>query len=415
MGDTSDRSIVPWLCSEPCSSKMAGQKIVGAHQERKDSAALGHERMSRSQASQDLFVAATYGDIPTMAVALEAHGDPNACNADGLAPLTVAAAGGHVQGVLLLLDSGAMPDGGPSAHGLSPLGVAAAQGNLEVMKALLRARANVSLGAKQGKAALMRAAAAGHVDASILLIEASAPVDACDHNGVSALMLAVEKGREETIMLLLSRNASASHADKHQRSALARAVDMLFRMSTQKANMTPFWAPIDRWIFICRELAHHAADPNMINDAGETLLSRAVRHRRNDITELLLDIGAVPDQAVPALKNGSVLILASRTGCLEICKTLIERMASVDFRDRRGDNALSSATTNGNEDIALLLMDHGAKPIKRAAPGLPLVVHAAENGCGQLYSRLLIHNHVPATRKAKQKATDGQEKPSRAE
>lgn len=386
-------------CSQTCGSQDVGHsKILRRRLNVEESASAAHERMCCSPTSQELLIAATFGDVPRLAAALDAHGDPNACDADGLSPLTLASAGGHVQSVILLLEARAMPDSNPHAQGLSALVVAAAQGNMEVLKALLRAAANPAQGAKKGTAPLMRAAAAGHVDVCTILIEGSAPVDACDRSGTSPLMLAAEKGRAQVVMLLLSRKASANRLDVHNRCTLMRAVDILLRKNPQKCNLTPFWAPIDHWFLLCRELVEHAADPNIVNGVGETLLARAVRHQRKDITEFLLDVGAVPDLPVPILQNGSVLLLAARAGSFKLCKVLIERLASVNICDCQGDNALSLAASHGHERVAMLLMDHGAKPLQRTSDGQPLIVRAAESGCKQLYNRLLIHGHVQAVK-----------------
>merc|ERR1719203_955902 len=107
--------------------------------------------MRESGSSQDLFDAAIRGDVKVAMSALVSHGNPNCCNADGLTPLLVAAAGGHTDIVRLLTTSGAKVNAAPGG-GAFPISLAAAQGDMDSLCLLLQWKADPNVGARTGNA-----------------------------------------------------------------------------------------------------------------------------------------------------------------------------------------------------------------------------------------------------------------------
>jgi hypothetical protein len=130
---------------------------------------MWHSKMKESPESQALFWASVRGEHIQAMDALVAKANPNCCNKDGLNSLMVAAAGGHLETVRLLVTAGARVNSLPSKHGLTPMGMAAARGANEVLELLMAWNGDPNLGQLMGRTALMHAAASGHVRAGQIL------------------------------------------------------------------------------------------------------------------------------------------------------------------------------------------------------------------------------------------------------
>lgn len=61
-------------------------------------------------------------------------------------------------------------------------------------------------------------------------------------------------------------------------------------------------------------------------------------------------------------RKESALHLATARGYHEICKILLERGADVEITDHCGNNPLHVATMNNDIAVAMVLMNHGARP-----------------------------------------------------
>jgi len=101
------------------------------------------------------------------------------------------------------------------------------------------------------------------------------------------------------------------------------------------------------------------ADVNSKNRMGWTLLHTAIRNRRIEITQLLIDKGS----NVNARDNRgrTPLHFAVETGQKEVVEQLIAKGAEINVMDIQADNALSLANKNNQTEIAELLKKHGAR------------------------------------------------------
>jgi ankyrin repeat protein len=160
----------------------------------------------------------------------------------GRMPLTMAAQGGHLEVVRLLVEKGAPIDvrgnylGAPPSTvayysspavarmlrvkapvepvGATALYVAALEGQLEVVKLLLASGAAIDVRADDGSTPLAIAAQHGHLAVARLLVDKGAAVDAADDNGVTPLARAaqIRDGRPdqqlEMMKFLLARGAN---------------------------------------------------------------------------------------------------------------------------------------------------------------------------------------------------------------
>jgi len=101
------------------------------------------------------------------------------------------------------------------------------------------------------------------------------------------------------------------------------------------------------------------ADVNSKNRMGWTLLQTAIRNKRTEIAQLLIDKGA--DVNAKDNRGKTPLHFAVESGQRAIVETLIAKGADVNVMDGRADNALSLAKKNGQDEITQLLIKHGAQ------------------------------------------------------
>jgi len=362
-------------------SKSSCTREAAARQTRR-----GFGQMLRSPESVALLHAAGTGDGRGVRGALGRHADPNCCNADGLTALMLAAAGGFNEVVELLLLGGGKANGGPSKHGLSALGLAAARGSDEIVRQLLAWSASVSESSSWSAPPLTAAAAAGHLGVCKLLMEATAHLDHTDRRGATAAMAAADRSRRDVLRLFIDWSADVARVDRCGRSVLSRAVDALLALPPAPAPSVHAAVTLaSMWRDLCSLMVKHAADVDVIDSTGDSLLVKAVRRRRPDIVSMLLDLGAACNLPVPSLRCGTALLLAAGTGCRDICVLLAVRLAQLSSTNPDGQSALACAVERGDEPLARFLLDNGA-----TAPSAMLAVEAASKGCGLvLYQKLL--------------------------
>jgi ankyrin repeat protein len=131
-------------------------------------------------------------------------------DAGGVTALSIAAASGHRELGIALLDRHANPET-TDERGARPLMAAAvAASSTDLLIALLAARADVDAQQEgSGKTALIFAAGAGRAEACRTLLKASAAPDLQAETGAAALHAAAANGHREACSVLLQANADA--------------------------------------------------------------------------------------------------------------------------------------------------------------------------------------------------------------
>lgn len=122
---------------------------------------------------------------------------------------------------------------------------------------------------------------------------------------------------------------------------------------------------------------------------GFTALHLAAFFSRADLAERLLALGADPAAVSRNAMQVTPLHSAAASGCLEVCRLLLERGAPVDARQLGGFTALMAAAASGDEALATLLLAHGADPAAPNDEGRTAVELARENGHAALAALLL--------------------------
>ena len=194
-----------------------------------------------------------------------------------------------------------------------------------------------------------------------ILLDQGADVHVRDCDGAMALHQAVECGCLESVSLLVRTGADVNAPGMSGGTPLHSVGD-----STE----------------IARFLLDAGADPNRLNDDGETPLYQAIRWGSSEVTDVLLarcepsifDIIALGDirelqrrlGAAPELLNAhdvrglGLLHYAAETGQARIAEYLLDQGTGPDVLDDRGDTPLHFAAESKGSEVAELLIARGA-------------------------------------------------------
>jgi ankyrin repeat protein len=256
----------------------------------------------------------------------------DAPDAQGETPLMYAAQVGSLDGIKLLLASGADVNR-QSASGATALMFAAT--DLAKTRALLDAGANPNLASKSGKTALLLAAMSDpSIDIVRALLAKGASLKAVDEGKTTALLAAAQGNDLETIKLMIDSGLNVNAANVVGLTPLMfaagfyanpRATTMLLAKGAQVNVVTA-----------------DSLDPPNVSKAGPT-------------------------------QNGryTPLLLTATFGPPSMTKTLLDAGANVNARDVRGMTALMLAVATDWQDPAMirLLLDHGVDPSAKSATG----------------------------------------------
>lgn len=157
--------------------------------------------------------AAARGHAEIVKALLEAGAPVDAAGAttDKMRPIQMAASGGSVDAVALLIDAGADLSYGASEGSGTPLHIAAGEGHVDVVRRLLDAGADPYAEVGTGYATLPVhwAAFEGQTDVVAMFLDAGVPIDAASGVGTTSLHLAVRSLHAETARFLIENGADA--------------------------------------------------------------------------------------------------------------------------------------------------------------------------------------------------------------
>ncbi len=198
--------------------------------------------------------------------------------------------------------------------------------DLELTDQLIRAGANVKAANRYGVNALYLACVNGNPAMIERLIKAGADVNAASTEGETPLMTASRGGRLEAVKVLLARGAEVNAREEWR---------------GQTALM---WAVAQSHPDIVKELIAHGADVN-----GRSAFQKWDRQVTAEPREKWMPQGSL-----------TPLLFATRQGCLECARILIEAGANPNAADLEGVTPMISAIINGHYDVAAFLAEKGA-------------------------------------------------------
>lgn len=171
-----------------------------------------------------LSLAASGGYVQIIKLLLSHGGEINSRTGSklGISPLMLAAMNGHTTAVKLLLDMGSDINAQIETNRNTALTLACFQGRHEVVALLVERKANIEHRAKTGLTPLMEAASGGYVEVGRVLLDRGADVNAAPvpSSRDSALTIASDKGHYRFVDLLLRKNATIDVKNKKGNSPL---------------------------------------------------------------------------------------------------------------------------------------------------------------------------------------------------
>jgi ankyrin repeat protein len=304
-----------------------------------------------------VLAAAKNGTAEALGVALAAHADPNAADADGTSALHWAVHRGDLDAARLLLDAGAAVDRA-NRYGVRPSYLAAENGDAAMLRLLLDAGADPNAVFAEGESVLMTAARAGDEAAIGVLIDAGAAVDAVEsRDGQTALMWAAAANNGPAVAALL---AAGARRDAREATGNFTALGVAVRAGAVAA---------------ARALLAGGAEANETLGDGMSRLVLAAHNANYDAASALLEYGADPNAAVQGWTALHEIALVRRwnrgfnlpgpeqddaLSGMELVRQLAAAGANVDARQTEQIEGGGGLNRPGTTPLIDFLVEHGA-------------------------------------------------------
>jgi len=288
-------------------------------------------------------------------------------------------------------------------------------GKLEEVQGLIRSGAWVDTRDSFGNTALMNASFQGHEEVVRLLLQSGAAVNLRNRESAfgTAMERAAANGHVGTVRLLLEAGADPREG---MRVAATRGKEEVVEFFRKEGYEAPPGSLQEAAGFgdvaSARSYLDAGADINAAEGStGTTPLMLAAQRGHGEVVRLLLDRGAKVNVQERSGQRATALMMASRTGAVETVRLLIEKGASINTRDADKFTALHYAAEGGSVEAADLLIRAGAD--LGAKSGLyrttPLLAAAGTEGNPEM-ARLLLGKGA----KADDRDKDGRSAISRA-
>ena len=259
---------------------------------------------------------------------------------------------GHSSVVKALIEAGADVNG-QDEDGTTPLMQAACGDDDQMVHELIRAGASVTAMNKQWKQrALHIACMEGHSSVIKALVKAGADVNGQDEDGTTLLMEAAYRGDDQVVHELIRAGASVSAKNNKQQTALHTA-----------SNSESMWAPRKGFSSVVNALIEAGAKINGQDEDGTTPLMQAAYRGDDQMVHELIRAGA----SVTAKNNNQQtalfhLAISSRSWWAHstVVKALIEAGADINGQDEDGTTPLMQAAYKGHYYAVLELVKAGA-------------------------------------------------------
>lgn len=246
---------------------------------------------------------------------------------------------------------------------VNALAAAAELGETAIVRRLVEAGVDPNGRDARGKTALMRAAEEGHSETARVLLDAGADMGACDGLNLTPKDLAAMREHKDVVRLFEERARPPAPARKRSK-ALAKAVEA--------GDLAAVVVELEA-----------GADPDAPDDRGMTPLLNALRLKRADMVEALLDAGARLDTP-PNLPP--IFAALAEQPLLEL---LLAAGADVNARDRSGQTPLMVASWRKHPTAALRLVAAGADVNALDDRGDTALVYACMHEQAEIVAALL--------------------------
>uniref|UniRef100_A0A3B3SNT8 Tetratricopeptide repeat, ankyrin repeat and coiled-coil containing 1 n=1 Tax=Paramormyrops kingsleyae TaxID=1676925 RepID=A0A3B3SNT8_9TELE len=190
----------------------------------------------------------------------------------------------------------------------------------------------------------------GHQELVSLLLEFGATVEGTSENGMSALCFAAAAGHLGLVTLLCKRGVKVDHVDKSGQCALVHTA-LRGHLDVMQFLLAMEWSP-----------GGGQGDSGLKSRATQQALTAACSMGHTQVVRSLLALSnehSVQIDGHDTLWGETALTAASSRGKLEVCKLLLEEGAVVQQANRRGASSLFCAVRQGHWQVAELLLEQG--------------------------------------------------------
>ena len=234
-------------------------------------------------------------------------------------------------------------------NGDTPIHIAAKGGHIETLKVLIVEGANLNAKLKDNKSnssygivgwtPLHLAANYGQTESAELLVAAGAEINSKFQKGHTPLDISIMHGQAETAIYLEKQKAKSSELNPIHLAIIHSDIESL----KEQLNKS---VPIESRSDICEPPLNHAAFWG-----------------REETVKILIDNGLDINFTPKAVtrKSRSPLHIAARLGHLKVAQILISHGANVNIQDGYGDTPLYGAVSKGKKEIVELLVAKGAE------------------------------------------------------
>ncbi|CAC5377619.1 unnamed protein product [Mytilus coruscus] len=288
-------------------------------------------------------------------------------------------------------------------NGTTSLYIACENGHLQLLKVLLKYRADPTLKKNSGDSSLSVACENGHTNiVSEILGSTDEDKDYQNRNGYSPMYFACQNGHVDIVQILIKYRANIN--------------------LSSKLGVSPLFIACEKgYLSIVKNLLINGADINCQNNAGQVPLHAACYKNHIEVVRILLENDSIsvnvldnknisPIYATCQCSKGhfevmeqllqhnadvnngrSPLIMTCENGNTKMSEKLIERKADVNACFSDGVSPLFMACQNCHYDTVCLLLKSGADPnVYRKIGASPLII-ASQNGDVQIVDKLLQH------------------------
>lgn len=261
-----------------------------------------------------------------------------------------------------------------SSNGKTPLLLSAKNCHLEMVKILIKNKANVNVCDYDNNTPLLlcldESYQEDHIKIAKLLIKNKANVNMKNKNNCSAIHYATETGSITIIKLLIENGANINSKDKFGSTPLKLLIDLY--PPYNRCIIRTYKKKIDT----LKLLLKNKANVNIPNNETIYPLHKAVWNNEKEVVKLLLEYNADPN--VQTDDKCCMIVSTSEDMNYEIVKLLLEYKANPNIQNNWGFTSLMSASTYGNYKIVKLLLDHKANPNIIADNGKTALDYAIE-------------------------------------
>eukprot|EP00163_Fabomonas_tropica_P016530 TRINITY_DN2960_c0_g2_i3.p1 TRINITY_DN2960_c0_g2~~TRINITY_DN2960_c0_g2_i3.p1 ORF type:complete len:3332 (+),score=486.18 TRINITY_DN2960_c0_g2_i3:638-9997(+) len=333
------------------------------------------QELLRALAQDNLHNAILNDNIVLLHSTLNQSGEGlNQADSNDHTPLAVAARLGKLQFVKALLAAKANVNH-KNALGMTALHYAASNGRANVLSALIQAGADVEVKTKAGATALSLACVNAHPECTNILILAQAKVDVPDIKGDCPLHCVAKSGTSGCAIALLSAGADINAENKNGE----KPIDVAEKTGNFAiAKLLTSWEPETATTI------GQYGDPAKVDSLD---LHMAVRKR--DVIAVLMMLRRNVNVLKRDNNNQTALHIAARLGLTDIAVFLLQSGAKVDAAAKQDITPLHVASASGHPGVVAVLLEYGADPNIVAQKGLRPIHLSTGNGHHLITTQLL--------------------------